>query len=88
MRRSRVNLRTIVVDAMDPRPVPKATRYALGTFLQGLSVGTVLMVVASPARTLAVWVSGVLFVLGAYLAVTAYSALKRRIQVVGSPAPG
>jgi hypothetical protein len=78
-----VDLKTALVDTLDPRPLPKVTLYALGTLLEGIAVGLVLTVLFPGMSTVVRCVgAGVCFLLGAVFAVSAYSALKRRYKIV------
>lgn len=70
-------------DVFDLRPIPKATLYAAGTGLEGIALGLFFSVVVpdwSPASRLSL--AGVLFLAGAILAVSAFSALKRRYRII------
>jgi hypothetical protein len=78
-----MDLKTAVEDTLDPRPIKKATLYAFGTLLEGIAVGLLLTVLLPEMSTLARCITaGVCFLVGAVVAVSAYSALKRRYKIV------
>lgn len=78
-----MDMKTAVVDTLDPRPIKKATTYAFGTALEGFALGLflpVLFPVISTGTRLAA--AALCFCVGAVLAVSAYSALKRKYKIV------
>jgi len=88
-----MNIKTAVVDTLDPRPIKKATAYALGTAMEGIALGLFLPVVfPGVSSTVRLGAAAVCFVVGAALAVSSYSALKRKYMIVErnteQPAPG
>lgn len=78
-----MNLKRAVIDTLDPRPIKKVTIYALGTAMQGTALG-VFLSVAFPGLPNAVRLgaAAVFFIGGAALAVSSYSALKRKYMIV------
>ena len=78
-----MDVKTALIDTLDPRPIKKATTYALGTFLEGVAFGLFLTVVF-PGISIEIRLGAAVlfFVVGAVLAVSAYSALKRKYKIV------
>ncbi|GEM_PF-4257437 len=78
-----MDLKTLVEDTLDLRPIKKATQYALGTAFEGVALGLVLTTVfpgmSAATRCIA---AAICFVIGAALAISAYSALKRHYKIV------
>jgi hypothetical protein len=78
-----MDLKTAVEDTLDLRPIKKATMYAGGSALEGVAFGFFLTVffpnMSSGFRLIT---AAVLFIAGAVLAVSAYSALKRRYIII------
>ncbi len=82
-----MDLRTAIIDTLDPRPIKKVTRYAVGTALEGLALGLfITVVVPTLSNGVRLGIAGVCFVVGAVLAVSSYSALKRRYNIVAKDA--
>ena len=78
-----MDLKTAVVDTLDPRPIKKATTYAFGAALEGLALGVFLTAIFPDiSRNIRFGVAAVCFVVGAVIAVSAYSALKRKFKIV------
>ena len=78
-----MDVKTAVIDTFDPRPIKKATTYALGTALEGVAVGLFLPVVFPDISSgIRLGAAALCFVVGAVLAVSAYSALKRKYKIV------
>ncbi len=82
-----MNLRNVIEDTLDPRPIKKASLYAGGTLLEGIALG-LLVTVLFPEMDVYVrcGVALVCFLVGGTVAVSAYSALKRRYKIVESEA--
>ena len=78
-----MDAKTAVVDFLDLRPIKKATTYALGTFLEGIAVGFFLTIVfPGISIEIRLGAAALFFLVGAILAVSAYSTLKRKYRIV------
>lgn len=78
-----MDLKTFVVDLVDLRPIPIATRYAAGTALSGCGCGLILGTLLVGGISLPWLVVGWLLIgAGSVIAVFAYSALKRSYDIV------
>ncbi|MGA2798607.1 MAG: hypothetical protein ABSE63_13580 [Thermoguttaceae bacterium] len=78
-----MDLKTVVEDTLDLRPIKKATMYAAGSTLEGVALGFFLTVIfPNMSFGFRLIAAAVLLILGAVLAVSAYSALKRRYIIV------
>jgi hypothetical protein len=78
-----MDVKTAVIDNLDPRPIKKATIYALGTALEGIAFGIFLSVVLPDISSgIRLGAAALCFVVGAVLAVSAYSSLKRKYMIV------
>lgn len=78
-----MDIKTAITDTVDPRPIKKATLYAFGSLLEGVAVGLLLPVFLPDLGVAGrLVIAGLSFVVGAVVAVSAYSALKRQYKIV------
>ncbi|MEP4079963.1 hypothetical protein [Haloferula sp.] len=81
-----MDLKEAAEDFVDPRPIKKVTAYALGTALQGVGMGLFLpLMIDDLSLQIRIGIGIACILVGAVLAVTAYSALKRRFRIVEVP---
>ena len=78
-----MDIKTWLTDLVDPRPIPRVTSYASGTGLVGIAFGIYIAGLCSPGLPAALWfAAGACAAVGVALAVSGYSFLKRRCQIV------